>query len=246
MTAGPSTGPTASVPRPHLPRGTVVLLAATLVVIAVALVLPWWSETEVFGPSTWTQAFSPLTGVTAGCSPTCGPLDFGPPSGPLQGTSSFSSVGLDDTGILYLTSLGLVLAGAALIGIAIAMSVPGSKEFSSPRGLRTGTALLSVALLAVAVGAALLPALQPSALRADTTSKLSEGNAWTAAPSPETSFLGGCQPGPFHGTCASGGSANWGPGPGWVLLVVAAALLIVVLLRNGPGPERPAADPNHD
>jgi len=240
MVESPEAAPASAGPATRSARTTGVLLAVALVVLVAALVLPWWSETEVFGPVTWVQEFSPFTGVRASCAPSCGALDFGPPTGPLQGTSSFSSVGLHDTGILYEISLGLVVAGVACTGAAIALWGLSSKGSGSSRRSRAWVVAGTAALLSVAVGAALLPALQPSALRADTVAKLSAGGVWTASPSPETSFIGECQRGAFNGVCASGGSATWGPGIGWLLLVVATGVLILVLVRNVPRGERPA------
>lgn len=202
------------------------------VLLAASLALPWWSETEVFGPDTWVQELSPLTGVTARCSPSCGALDEGPPTGPLQGTYTFSAVGLSDTGLVYAGALGLIVVGlAASVAGLVAMWSERDRSPSS-RWERVRAVSLRVALLTVGAGTALLPVLQPAALRADTIGKLSSGSAWVASPSPETSFLGACVRGQFHGVCASGGSASWGPGAGWVLLLVATALLLVVAVRE--------------
>jgi hypothetical protein len=247
VTTAPAVVPSRPATKARPPRGTVAGLVVVVVLLVAALALPWWSETEVFGPDTFAQQFSPFTGVTGTCSPSCGGLDLGPPTGPLRGTNSFSSVGLHDTEILYVASLGLVLAGLLLTVAALAMLRGTSKGTWSVRHPRARVTVVSVALLGVAVGAALLPALQPAALRADTVQKLSDGSAWTASPSPETSFIGACQRGPFNGVCASGGSAAWGPGLGWILLVAAAVVLIVVLLREtGPpmAPPRSAVAPD--
>lgn len=236
VTSAPAVVPSRPDPEARFRRRTGAWSVVVVLLLAAALALPWWSETEVFGPDTFAQEFSPLTGVTAKCSPSCGALDSGPPSGPLQGTNSFSSVGLHDTELLYAASMGLVLAGMLLTAMALAMALRSSRGVGSPRHPRARVTVVGIALLSVAVGAALLPALQPAALRADTIQRLSGGSVWTASPSPETSFIGACQQGPFNGVCASGGSAAWGPGVGWILLVAAVVVLVVVLLREGNSP----------
>jgi hypothetical protein len=207
------------------------LLLAVIVTLVLALLTPWWSESEAFGTNNWSQNFSPLTGVTGECSPSCGPFNSGPPVGPIEGTQSFSSLGLNQTEQLYDVSLVLVGVGLASTCLTLVFGRVSANQGSSLRRERIATLSLSVALLALALGSTLLPVLQPTALRADTLGKFTAHNAWTASPSPETSFWGGCSVGQYNGACASGGSAIWGPGPGWYLLVVAVALLIVLHIR---------------
>jgi hypothetical protein len=100
------------------------------------------------------------------------------------------------------------------------------------RRSRVPAALLGLCLYSGAVGASLLPVLQPFTLRSDTVEHLSGGSQWNAAPSPESSFWGACLPGRYSGLCASGGTAAWGPGLGWILLAAGVGLIVLVVLRS--------------
>jgi hypothetical protein len=174
--------------------------------------------------------------VSGSCSPACPAFGPAPPLGPLQGRHSLSSVGLGRTGELYTSVLALTLVGAAAGIAALVVPTVGRGPEARPRSRRLPVALIAVALLSTAVAASLPPLLQPSAMRADTVAEFSGASAWTASPSPETSFWGSCTRGVDSGLCASGGSAQWGPGLGWVLLLAATLLLLGLLLRASRRP----------
>lgn len=223
-------------PRRAARPGSAILLSA-VVIAAVALFLPWWGATEAVAGETWTQTFSPITGVSGSCASLCPGFNPGPPSGPLQGQRSFSALGLNATGVIYELAFALALAGvvSGLLAFAVAPSWNGVGK--SPRRNRLRAALESVALAGLALGTAVLPLFQPAALRSDTGSTYAGPVSWTPSPSPETSFWGGCSPGATHGLCASGWSASWTPGVGWALLVLAVILLVALhfaALRNRP------------
>lgn len=203
--------------------------------------LPWWAESESFGSEQWVQRFSPWSGVTGSCTPGCDYFGSGPPTGPIHGTSSFAALGLTHLGLLYHVSLILLLVGAAAAAIAAipllragGVAPPGASG-RLPRYFRP------FALLCGALAASLLAILQPGVLNADVTAKFSGASQWTASPSPETSFWGGCVAGPTHGACAGGGSAVWGPGLGWDLMVVGVGVLVYLLLRYR---SRPVGQPS--
>ncbi|HKS59538.1 MAG TPA: hypothetical protein VJS68_02025, partial [Thermoplasmata archaeon] len=141
----------------------------------------------------------------------------------------------NSTGVVYEFAFGLVLAGltAGLLAVVLVVSKSGGGE--SRRRLRLLSVAKDVALMALALGGALPPLFQPTALRMDTGATYAGPVSWTPSPSPETSFWGNCSPGWSHGFCASGWFASWAPGLGWDLLVIAVALLVsnhFVVLRN--------------
>jgi len=249
MSAAPdsvATPGSSGAPPGKLRRGPVpaILLIVVVLLLGFSLVLPWWSETQQSpGPNgeQSTQNYSPLTGVTGSCSPACSPFEPGPPLGPIQGTRSFSSVGLNRTATLYYAGVGLVLNG--LVGGALALITLPTAVAPPSRQIRFHTAFLTLALLASAGASAAVACLQPIAFQGDVSATLSPNSAWTASPSPETSFWGSCVPGPTNGICASGWSVAWGPGPGWYLITMAAVVVMVVLLlrmRRGRVPPPPA------
>ena len=209
------------------------LLTVVFLLLGISLVLPWWTETQVgAGGDRSTQVYAPLTGVTGTCSPACNTFGFGPPLGPIQGTKSFSSLGLNRTATLYFAGVGLVLVG--LVGSALALLTLPLKPSSTPRPGRGRLHFLSLsfALLATSAASAALAAFQPLAFRADSSAAFGPNDAWTASPSPETSFWGSCASGPTNGICASGWSVSWGPDVGWYLITLAAIILVaIVLLR---------------
>jgi len=225
--------------------GPGMLLIVVVLLLGVSLVVPWWSETEV-GPGPEgvrsTQSYAPLAGVMGTCSPSCPAYETGPPIGPIQGAKSFSSLGLNRTATLYYAGLGLVTIGLAGTALAV-VTLPARVATSGPRG-RFHTVFLSVALLATVAASAALACLQPIAFRADASSTFSPSTAWTASPSPETSFWGSCVPGPTNGVCASGWSVAWGPGPGWYLITIAAVVLMAVLFLRSRGARGPPAPPS--
>ncbi len=220
-------------PRP--PRSSVrweaALLIAGVIVLGSALALPWWSENATYGPLTDAQTFSPWNGVTVACAPTCGGLAGAPEPNP--GVNSFGSLGLVDTALLYDVCLGLLLAAmvAAAISTAQLRFYGGGRGGVPRRPLDRLPRMLSV--VTSAAGAAILPLLQPFTLRQDLIGRFFGASQWTATPSPESSFWGACTPGPYSGLCASGGSATWGPGLGWMLMVVGVALLLSALTQRG-------------
>lgn len=238
----PETVSTAGTARPAPTRRRWMSLGLLIVVVAllgVSLVLPWWSESQVSPDGVRsTQDYAPLTGVTGTCSPACSAFLTGPPIGPIVGTHSFSSLGLNRTATLYYATVGLVWVG--LVGSAVAAGTLPSKPSLSPdrRRSRFHIVSLSLALLATSAACAALAAVQPMAFRADTAATFAPNAAWTASPSPETSFWGSCVPGPTNGICASGWSATWGPGLGWFLIAVAAVVLVLVLLLRIRRPPR--------
>ncbi len=219
--------------KPHRSPGRweAALLVSGVVVLGLALALPWWSETATYGPLTDAQTFSPWNGVTVACAPSCGGLSDPPEPNP--GVNSFDSLGLVDTALLYDVCLGLLLAAM----VAAALSTVQLKAHGGGRGSVTRRPLDRVpGLLSVvtsAVGAGILPLLQPVTLRQDLVDRFFGASQWTASPSPESSFWGACAPGPYSGLCASGGSATWGPGLGWMLMVVGVALLLAALTQRG-------------
>jgi hypothetical protein len=217
-----------------------ILVAVAIVALAASVVLPWWSESESYGGSVWVQTYSPIFGVHGSCSPGCGAFDEGPPFGPVSGTESFSTLGLNRTAELYTASLVLLFAALALAAAGIATGLASTQSARIDRGQRF---CVAAAALSAGASGALLAALQPDALRADTIGRFSGGSTWTASPSPETSFLGGCARGVDQGLCASGGSAVWGPSYGWILVVAGTALLAVAFVKlsrrgssRSPGP----------
>jgi len=226
----PGTAPAPSKRRGR-PRGPTILLIVVVLLLGASLVLPWWSETELApGPDGGqsTQNYAPFSGVTGSCSPACPAYESGPPVGPIQGTKSFASIGLNRTATLYYSGAGLVLAGLAGSALA-AVTLPARAGLPSGR-TRTHRVCLVLALLATAAASAILASLQPLAFRADVTAAFAPNASWTASPSPETSFWGSCAPGPTNGICASGWSVAWGPGLGWYMITLAAVVLMVVIL----------------
>jgi hypothetical protein len=213
-------------------------LVVVVLLLVLSLILPWWSETESIasfpGSSSWTQSYSPFNGVTGVCSLTCPPPYLSePPLGPVVGTKSFASLGLNQTADLYLAILVLVLAAIACTVATLAIRFSTRAGSRSPRRARAGALALSSALLTTAAGSIALATLQPITLRADSMAAFGPRAPWTASPSPEVSFWGGCSVGPANGICASGWSVSWGPGAGWYLIIAAAAVLVVLhLLRT--------------
>jgi len=203
------------------------MLVAALVLLVLSLGLPWWSETlTASGPSaaTSSQSYSPISGVAGTCSPACSSLAGNPPLSPFQGTKSFGSVGLNETGALYAGILGVVIIGIASVVIALVAS------FVGPIRSRLRASAVLAAIVASVLACGLLASLQPLTYRTDHLAWLSDHGAWTVAPSPETSFWGSCAPGPSSGICASGWSVSWGPGPGWYLIAAAALVLMAIVL----------------
>lgn len=228
-TAGPNRSAPPASPR-RAGRREAALVVAAVVLLGVALALPWWSEATRFGPITEVESYSPWTGVTVACSPTCSSLTFTP--APTAGVNSFESMGLSETALLYRVALGLaVLAVAAGAGSL----VPLRNIQRTAGAVRSGVRALlplGISATAAAAGSALLPLLQPLTLSRDLIARFYPGNEWIASPSPESSFWGACTPGRDNGVCASGGTVSWGPGLGWFLLLVATVLLVVALLRS--------------
>jgi hypothetical protein len=221
----PTGAPPTATTRPGR-RGSVVL-AVAVVVLAASLALPWWSASETFGGESWDQTYSPLGGVVGVCAPSCGAFDVGPPTGPIAGRHSFSGLGLNETGVLYEATLGLVVAGLGTGALALVLALREREAAGSLRSRRLGLRALAAAVALAGVATATLAILQPYTLRADTDHRLSQGSTWTASPSPETSFFGACSRGVDHGLCTSGGSAIRGPDWGWMLLVAAVVLLAI-------------------
>jgi hypothetical protein len=206
------------------------MLIFVVVLLALSPFLPWWSETETgqgFPPSTSTQNFSPLNGVTGVCSPSCSTIFTGPPTGPVQGTKSFSQLKLNQTGELYEVTFAFVIVGLISSVLTLVTGWTRAGGTVSARRARIHGWLLNAALAATALGSVLLAWAQPAALRSDAAGFSGPG-AWTPSPSPETSFWGGCSPGPSNGICASGWSVSWGPGLGWDLTTLALLVLAVV------------------
>lgn len=205
-----------------------------VILLAAAVFLPWWMESETEGNQSYAQTFSPLNGVAGSCTPAC------PAYAPGPATGAFSKVGLNATGELYQASLACVVVGVLALIAGIVTTRPSSNPPADSRRARWGVILREIALLATAAGASLLPLLQPGTLNSDASRTF--GDAWTASPSPETSFWGGCSAAQNIGTCAYGGSAVWGPALGWDLLVVATILLVALLVltsrrRRAPPPQ---------
>ncbi len=217
--------------RRHPVRWEAALWVAGVVVLGSALALPWWSETVRYGPIDQGQTFSPWNGVTVTCAPSCGSYAFSTEASP--GVKSFGSFGLVDTALLYEASLGLLLVAMVAAGISAAQlrSLGGFARRTRLGHLERVPSLLSV--VASVVGASILPLLQPFAMRQDLIVRFFGVSQWTASPSPESSFWGACDPGPYSGLCASGGSATWGPGFGWWLMVVGVGLLLAALTQRG-------------
>ena len=227
-------------------RGSIepVLLLLSAALLAISGLLPWWSESETLGGSTWTQTFSPLWGVSGECTPSCPTFGTGPPLGPIQGTHTLASLGMAQTGLLYLAALGVTVTALALVLAALVAQRFETDPPNRTAPPRAGRRLLTLGAVVTGIGAAALPVLQPIALRNDTMSKFTSENAWTASPSPETSFWGACTRGAYNGLCASGWSATWGPDWGWIALLLALALIVVVLwTRRGRAAEPEPASP---
>ena len=210
-----------------------VLLLGVVVLLALSLILPWWSETEVGqgpGAVTSTQEYSPFSGVTGSCTPGCSPFFTGPPVGPIQGTHSFSSLGLNQTSILYDVGLGLIFTGLVATVLLLAVARPRPVVPPVSGRARRRMLLLILAIVTVTLSSVTLAALQPATFRSDTMATFGPHDQWTAAPSPETSFWGSCSVGPASGICASGWSVSWGPGLGWDAITAAALVLVAVQL----------------
>jgi len=244
VSAGSTPGPTRVPPRGGLGSDTAkaVLFGVAIALLALSLVFPWWSESAanpMSASETSTQEYSPITGVTGTCSPGCTPAEEGPLPGPFQGIKTFSSLGLNETGALYEGVLGLTIIGMA--SAALALVAP----FAAPLRARLRSFAPLAAIVASALASGLLAALQPVAYRMDNAATFEDHGAWTAAPSPQTSFWGSCSPGPSNGICTSGWSDSWGPGLGWYLVVGAALVLMAIALlpvlraRRSRGPGAP-------
>ena len=248
--SGTPTEPPSSAVRPthRRSRAETILLGTVVILLVLALILPWWTETEsdtyLPGGTSSTQSYSPITGVTGVCSSACPPFFPGPPLGPVEGTKSFSSLHLNQTANLYLAALVLVFVALAFSATALATSVGRPSLGPSHRRARIQTFSLAAALLATAIATIALAAFQPTAFRADTIAAFGPNTAWTASPSPEVSFWGSCSVGPANGICASGWAMSWGPDSGWYLLLGAVLALVVIHLIRIRRLPSPAVEPS--
>ena len=225
--SSPAPAPSPRRRRSSVDNAEVVLLVAAVALMALSLLLPWWSESQansVYTSETSTWDYSPITGVTGTCLPACSPPAGGPPVGPFQGTRTFGSLGLNETATLYGVALGLGVVGMASAALVLAVSL------AAPLRARLRASALLTAIVGSSLASGLVASLQPVMLRMDNAAVSSDHGAWTAAPSPETSFWGSCSPGPANGICTSGWSVSWGPGVGWYMIGAAALVLMAVAL----------------
>ena len=150
-------------------------------------------------------------------------------------TKSYSDAGLNKTGQLAGAIEGIVIAGIILgfIGAILGFGSRGRQSW-----VRPAMALLVLALLLSIVAPIGMLALQPSAVKSDSNSSLTNGQS-----GPWNSFFGSCSAG---SSCAagSGGSFTWGPYVGWYLSIVAFVLFLIALIvlsgaRKAPPMEQP-------
>ncbi len=220
-------------------RGPWYILAIVMAVLA--LVFPIYTITASVSAGSISQhmAWHYLLGNNFQNSTRC--------SGPIQCinsslTQSYSSGRMPHVGSLMLLSASLWLAGIVALGGALV--VDGVRVASdSPRAHRGEWFAGVVGAVALLLPLVLTFFFLPRDVNADRLAFPNSGSG----PGPWASFAGSVQSG--------GVGTQWGPGPGWILLLAAGALLVLVILwarydlrpggREGPdaqGEETPAAD----
>lgn len=213
-------------------RWAVVLLLAGSVLLLSTFFLGWYSINLASGTSSYVDTFYPwafhLSGSQAGAS--------------YSNTTSYSSVFLGNTGILYLFVAGFIAAGTGLGVWAACRAGRGS----SPKHPHFAPALVAMIVAFALAGPVLVAVVQPSTICAEGPPEYPPllGASPTAFTSDSPNCLwvvvspyqggiaydSGSGPGPqssFYGSTIVGGQPfSWGPSIGWYVAVLAAAFLI--------------------
>lgn len=172
-----------------------------------SIFLSWYaiSFTTTNGSQTYAANFYP--GQTVTLSSTSG-------TSSTTYSTTYTEVGLNNTGSLYSLIQALLVVGALLGVIGGGLLIAAGTRLPS-------VATLGMFLLIMGAGVAIFCPLatlihQPSALAADS---YVPGSSNSNNPGPTTSFAGS--------ELSSSGSGSWGPGLGWFLPIVAFILLVV-------------------
>ncbi len=198
-----------------------ILCLVGFLVLAAAILTPWYAITEDFGNGTTvtTQYFNPgASGFTSCTGQNCPSFNNAP--------FSYFGNSLSAVGNLYLT-LEAALIVTLIVGILGTLVVfAASMGYLQRRSmLRTGMFLVLLAAilsLVISVGAA---AAQPAAFNIDTSGHL-------PSQSPANSYIGSCSGSSTagQGFCSPNESSGWGPSVGWFLGLAAFVLFLLGFL----------------
>jgi hypothetical protein len=209
--------------------GALAIVAAVLLLVSVFL---GWYVTTFSGSNDGVSVSESATfvpGQTVTYSFSCS----GSFACPASNQTTYSNLGLNQTGKLYLTTEILLILGF-IVGIIGAIVL-----FVARAGLRArrsiGMALVVLGLIVAIATPTMLLALQPNALHTDSFT-----NGANSTSSPATSFFGSCS----GSACGLSGntfnaSETWGPGIGWYLAIVAFVLFVVALASASRIPKVP-------
>jgi len=209
-----------------------LLLAGTLLLLS-TLFLGWYTINLNSGTSVYHETFYStvvrLSGSQAGSS--------------YSNATSYVSVFLGDTGILYLTVSGLVVAGVVVGLLAVYLVWKGTTQ----RHRKLVPTLVALVVAFALAGPMLVGVVQPATLcqgggPPQSTPLAASSPSLMAGPSSSCSWVvaspsqggtlydSGNGPGPqtsFYGSSSVGGQPlTWGPSIGWFVAVVASTLLI--------------------
>ncbi|MGC2035954.1 MAG: hypothetical protein WA761_11020 [Thermoplasmata archaeon] len=152
---------------------------------------------------------------------------------PASNQTTYSNLGLNQTGKLYLTTQILLILGFILGFIGAIVLFVARAGFRARRSI--GMALVVLGLIVAIATPMMLLALQPNALHTDSFTTGANSTS-----SPATSFFGSCS----GSTCGLSGNAfnaseTWGPGIGWYLAIVAFVLFVPALASASRIPKVP-------
>ncbi len=152
-----------------------------------------------------------------------------PPS--TSNTSSYSDIGLKNTGNLAMILQSIVIAGAVL-GLFGGLLAFGARQ-QRQNWVRPAVIFALVAMIIALLAPSIMLALQPGAIHSDNIMGFNNNGS-----TPATSFFGSCS-----NTCfgaPSGSSFNWGPTTGWYMsyaafaVLLAGAFILFFLARKPP------------
>jgi hypothetical protein len=229
---GSSAPATPSYPR-RRPPSRRRLIAAILLVLAVvfagvSLGLSWWTISSSDDGSTSSVYFLPGSNVGVSAPGTTGSV-------------SYTSVGLNNTGVLF-DALSFLVIGIVLLSAVGAILAFLTTIHPNPRkSWSSGTETLSILGVVLALlSVVLVPLATPYEFAKDNLGNVCSDASSAGTESPCTSFWGSVM--------TSRGTETWGGDVGWYLMIVATVLLVVALVgwysaRREPLSRETAPDP---